>query len=581
MMNPPTASDTNIVAKSYRSALSAIALSMALGSVGCAADVGADVGDADLEVRQTTQAVSAGRVVAYVDGTVGHIDTSKLSAGKYTHINYAFANLDAWGNVYFTYGQQDINIINQLKALKSSNPNLKIILAIGGWTWSDHFSTVAGDAGRRANFVNTAWSLVNQHGLDGIEIDWEFPGYGGEAGNSICWGTCDGQRFIWLLNDLKNAKPGGKVLSFAGGASPQMGANVNLGQAAALTDFLTIMTYDFHGDWGEPWGHHANLYGGDISVDSAVNMYLNAGVPANKLVVGLPFYGRSWNAPAVPGGAPLYRDIHCNGTSAGSWCTFYGYGGTLGYDNNLKAAFINTGSQWVSFDNTVSMGWKLDYINNRNLGGAMYWSAMQDKSNLELTNLVWSKIGGGGGGGPTSGALVFNAGDANHASPTEWDSGRYKGACGARSVVIGLSQNTSLTSAHAILCAPNNIFTGNYVTTVSNVSSGDHRRFARAGDWDPGYYKSECGYNEYVSGISMVPATKKIHGLRCASASMAAGGTASCETRLVTQDDRGQTTFGDWDYGHYKAQCGPGKVVMGVSTNTSTGMPHRILCCGF
>jgi hypothetical protein len=175
---------------------------------------------------------------------------------------------------------------------------------------------------------------------------------------------------------------------------------------------------------------------------------------------------------------------------------------------------------------------------------------------------------------------VFNTGDANYANPVDWDSGYYKGGCGAGAGVIGMSQNTSLTSAHAILCAPNGSFGGNFAATVSNVSSGDHRRYARAGDWDNGHYKSECGYNEYVSGVSMATGTKKIHGLRWASGSMTAGGAAACETRLVTQDDRGQDTFNYWDYGYYKSQCGPGKVVVGVSTNTSTGMPHRILCCG-
>lgn len=393
-------------------------LAFAVGATtGCAAEVTDEDG---LSVAEKTQAISSGRVVAYVDGSAGSVNTSNLDASKYTHINYAFANLDAWGNVYFTYGAQDVNNVNQLKALRNQNPNLKIILAIGGWTWSDHFSTVAGDAGRRSTFVSTAWNLVQQHGLDGIEIDWEFPGYGGEAGNSICAGTCDGNRFTWFIEALNSAKPAGKELSFAGGANPAMGANVDLSRAAAATDFLTIMSYDFHGDWGEPWGHHANLYGGDISVDSAVNMYLGEGVPASKVVVGLPFYGRSWNAPNVPAGAPLYRDINCNGTGAGSWCTFYGYGGTLGYDNNLGAAYINTGSQWVSFDNTVSMQWKVDYINNRGLGGAMYWQALQDKDNRELTNLIWSGIGGSGGGGGGTGYLQVDNTDSGFSSSSGW-----------------------------------------------------------------------------------------------------------------------------------------------------------------
>jgi len=183
--------------------------------------------------------------------------------------------------------------------------------------------------------------------------------------------------------------------------------------------------------------------------------------------------------------------------------------------------------------------------------------------------------------GPTAGPLVFSGGDQNAASPAEWDSGYFKGDCGASSVPIGLSQRTDLTSAHALLCAPNSTFTGTDVTTLSDVANGDHRRASRAGDWDFGYFKSECGNNEYVSGISMNPQTKKLHGLRCASANLASGGTANCETHLVSQEDRGDTSYGDWDFGYFKGQCSPGKVIYGVSTGTTTGEPHRILCCGF
>ena len=186
-----------------------------------------------------------------------------------------------------------------------------------------------------------------------------------------------------------------------------------------------------------------------------------------------------------------------------------------------------------------------------------------------------------GAASPTSGAVTFDSGDQNAASPAEWDTGYYKGDCGSCSVATGLSQRTDLSAAHALLCAPNCTFTGTGVTTLSDIASGDHRRASRAADWDSGYYKSECGLNEYVSGISMDSSSKRLHGLRCASASLASGGANNCETRLVTQDDRGDTAYGDWDYGYSKAQCSAGKVIYGVSTVPTTGRPHRILCCSF
>jgi hypothetical protein len=101
------------------------------------------------------------------------------------------------------------------------------------------------------------------------------------------------------------------------------------------------------------------------------------------------------------------------------------------------------------------------------------------------------------------------------------------------------------------------------------------------GDWDNGHYKAECGWNEYVSGVSMTPSNKKIHAIRCAAASLPNGGHNNCETRRLSigGDDRGTTSTGEWDHGHYKAECSNGKVAYGVSVDTANGTPSRMLCC--
>jgi hypothetical protein len=173
---------------------------------------------------------------------------------------------------------------------------------------------------------------------------------------------------------------------------------------------------------------------------------------------------------------------------------------------------------------------------------------------------------------------VFEQGDSNAAFPTEWDFGNYKGDCGAQAAITGLSSDPNNSFAHGLLCwsASTGEFAGSGVATVSPVSSGDHRRYSRNGDWDPDYYKSECGLNEYVSGVSQAPGSGAIHGIRCASANMTASGTSNCETHLVTRDDG--VTF-EWDFGYHKGQCNPGQVVVGVSAETAAGLPHAILCC--
>jgi hypothetical protein len=171
-------------------------------------------------------------------------------------------------------------------------------------------------------------------------------------------------------------------------------------------------------------------------------------------------------------------------------------------------------------------------------------------------------------------------GQYNAAVPMEWDYGYYKADCGGWAAMTGLSSATSGSVPHSMLCSNSGTqWSDNGAAVITNVASGGTQRTVHAGDWDFGYWKSECGANEYVSGIDQAPGSGNLHGIRCSSASMTNNGYNNCESRLVgTGDDRGNNT-GDWDSGYFKSECSAGKVVVGVSTNTSTLKPHRILCC--
>jgi len=174
-------------------------------------------------------------------------------------------------------------------------------------------------------------------------------------------------------------------------------------------------------------------------------------------------------------------------------------------------------------------------------------------------------------------ARVFDAGDNNPAAPSEWDFGVWKGDCGGGAALTGLSQAPNLSAAHSLLCASQSVATGNAAATIG-LTAGDQRRAQRSGDWDAGFVKAECGANEYVSGASMDPSTRRLHALRCAQGSgLTNGGQNNCETRRVTADDRGTSATGDWASGYFKAECSLGKVVFGVSVDA--GHAHKILCC--
>jgi hypothetical protein len=174
---------------------------------------------------------------------------------------------------------------------------------------------------------------------------------------------------------------------------------------------------------------------------------------------------------------------------------------------------------------------------------------------------------------------VFFGQDNNGAAGADWDPGYDKGDCGPGAAVTGLSQNTALTAAHALLCMTEDASFGDSTGAILPASGGD-QLFSRAGDWDPGSWKVECALNQSISGMSMDPSTNAIHAVRCASnASLTNGGQNSCETHLVSQNDRGDTRSDEWDWGYFKAECSAGKIIYGVSLNVATAEPNRILCC--
>jgi|GEM_PF-2804966 len=180
-------------------------------------------------------------------------------------------------------------------------------------------------------------------------------------------------------------------------------------------------------------------------------------------------------------------------------------------------------------------------------------------------------------GGPVQ-AAVFWTKDTNRGNAPDWDAGSYKATCAATEAVVGISalptvSNVPLVSglAHGAMC----VSVGKATTQAAVVPAGENRRAQRAGDWDAGFYKGECGTNEFVSGISQTTGGT-IHALRCSSG---LGASTSCERRLVENGAGYSAAYGDWDPNYFKADCPNNKVVVGVSQVVATGKVHAVLCC--
>ncbi|WP_018686603.1 glycosyl hydrolase family 18 protein [Actinokineospora enzanensis] len=346
---------------------------------------------------------------------VKNIDTSG-SAAKLTHINFSFGNVTngqcAIGDSYADYDKaytadQSVDGVadnwdqplrgsfNQLLKLKKKYPNLKVLWSFGGWTWSGGFGQASKNA---AAFANSCYNLINDSrwkGLfDGIDIDWEYP--------NACGLTCDtsGPDALKTLLTALRAKFGQSFLITAAiTADASAGGKMDLADyngAAQQLDWISPMTYDFFGAWDAkgPTAPHSPLtsytgipHEGFNSAD-AVNKLKAKGIPANKILLGVGFYGRGWTGvtQAAPGGTAtgaaqgtyeagiedykvLKNSCKSNGTIAG---TAYAYCGT----------------NWWSYDTPATIAGKRNWANSQGLGGTFFWELSGDTTNGELISAL-------------------------------------------------------------------------------------------------------------------------------------------------------------------------------------------------
>lgn len=365
---------------------------------------------------------------------VKNIETSG-QAKKLTVINYAFANVvnnkcvigqpeDDYLNpipAEFTLdGKEDkgdnglYGHWNQLKQLKKKNPNLKVVISLGGWTWSKYFSDAALPANREA-FVKSCvdqfvkGDVAGKDGkvvpglakgvFDGIDIDWEYPGSQGEAGNIVR--AEDTQNFTALLTEFRkqlNAVDKNLLLTIAAPAPGSKTATIELGKIHAPLNWINIMTYDFSGGWSSVTGHNANLFGtkkDSGAVDIAVKDYLDGGVPANKIVVGVPFYGYGWVVAKTDNNG-MYQAVSAKAKGkfeAGQdkYDLVKTKPGKVFRDDVTKSAWKFDGKEVWTFDDAETMKTKVEYVKKNKLAGVMVWELSGDKTG-ELSNLIATEL---------------------------------------------------------------------------------------------------------------------------------------------------------------------------------------------
>ena len=352
------------------------------------------------------------------DMDLGHRwNADDIKGNMLTTLNLAFGHLNG-SKIYIPDlkdrpGTADENIIipafdnlfTEVSLLKQRYPHLKVNLSVGGYG-AEGFSDLAIKAENRTAFIIDALNWLSKHNLDGIDIDWEYPVGPPSGGLPIVTRPEDAETYILLLQELRIALDAfsqilGRqlTLTVAVPASPWFIDAIDVLAVQEQVDFFKLMSYDYYGSWSRTTGHTANLYNnpadpeeGGWSTDQAVTAFLNAGINAGQILLGVPFYARAWRgvppennglfqkyeAAAYPDGL-TYMDLKSKILTDASFTRYW--------DDLAKAPFLYNGDLWITYEDAESLAYKVDYIRKKGLAGIMIWEYTHDIKAELLTAL--------------------------------------------------------------------------------------------------------------------------------------------------------------------------------------------------
>ncbi|RLV95689.1 Chitinase 4 [Spathaspora sp. JA1] len=307
-----------------------------------------------------------------------------IPATYYTHIFYAFLHIDPdTGNLKFTDEWCDLQMplpsagdpttkvtgnLAQLYSMKCVNRHLKVIMSIGGWGTCHLFEAITCDSTKLGNFVESVVEFVNKYKFDGIDLDWEYPKTDKDAIN-----------YVKLLQCLRRKLPDHSISI----AAPGGGENIRVLHIKEMDQYLTfwnLMCYDFSGQgWSNKTGYHSNLFGNngdnELNVDQVIQLYMSKGVSSNKLILGMPMYGRTFGGVGKP-------TIGQSFVKSGADTVDYKEIPILGeqFDSRKVSAYYYNASlkQFITYDNPQSARIKAKYTISKQLGGGMWWDSAGD-----------------------------------------------------------------------------------------------------------------------------------------------------------------------------------------------------------
>lgn len=353
-----------------------------------------------------------------------------IPAHMLTHLNYAYVDIsenlqcvsaDQWADTGFSYpGDRSTERVRgnfkQMWLLRAEHPNLKILMSIGGWEFSDNFSEAALTEESRARFVRSCVGYMRDNGFDGIDIDWRYPEVGGK--DPAAARPEDGENLTLLIAEFRSQLEAASeederryLLTMTAPAVEALYSPIELEQVHGDLDWINLTAYGFHGSWSTQSNHHAALYlnerdpTGDASltVSGAVEAYLDAGVPAEKIVLGVGLFAQTWRNVLPSDYFGLFRPVEGvpTGTRANGILYYKDLASFLNspnyvrfFDDAAQAAWMYNAERriGISYENEVSLVHKAAYVQSMDLGGIAIWELAYDDANHTLLTNIYRAL---------------------------------------------------------------------------------------------------------------------------------------------------------------------------------------------
>ncbi len=329
-------------------------------------------------------------VIAYYAGRPTMIDSFQVE--KLTHLIFSFCHLK--GDSLAVMNARDSQTIKNMVALKKRNPKLKVMLSLGGWGGCKTCSAVFANKKERKTFAKSVKELTDYFGTDGIDIDWEYPVIEGFPGHP--YSLDDKDNFTALVKQLRKKLGKKQEISFAaGGFTTYIDSSINWKKVMPLVNRVNLMSYDLTSGDSKVSGHHTPLYstpGEPESVDKGVKEMIAAGVPPGKIAIGAAFYARIFevtdtanhgiNQPAKFYHGLPYKSFADTLTPANGF--------TLYWDSVAQApyAFNPERKLFATYDDSVSIKLKTEYVIEHHLDGIMFWQLTEDRFEKGLLNVI-------------------------------------------------------------------------------------------------------------------------------------------------------------------------------------------------